>query len=142
MPRRWWQLPSCLCRIDLLILPRRRCCWLGDPWTLGLFEKGRGTLCPGGTQKGKETGWGWGFTLRSSSPCTASSWAERFEASLWDFLLVAFHLLRAWWEVWGTGSENCAQVMRALVAATKPSACLHPHPRLPVTALQAGCRES
>ena len=52
----------------MLILPRRRCCWLGDPWTLGLLEKGEGALCPGGTQKGKETG---GIQMEASYVCCA-----------------------------------------------------------------------
>ena len=139
MPRCWWQLPSCLCRIDLPILPRRRRRWLGHPWALGLFEKGGAALCPGGAQKGKEMGWGVGGVYSEEpAPCTASSWAERFEASLWDFLLVPFHLVR------GLGGKYGAQALKTMPGQhvqwwqlTKPPNLPPPH-HLPVTALQVG----
>lgn len=78
-----------------------------------------------------------GVYSEEPAPCTASSWAERFEASLWDFLLVAFHLVR------GLGGKYEAQALKTMPGQrvhwwqlTK-TPCLRP-PYLPVTALQAG----
>ena len=102
-----------------------------------------------GHPEGKgEGGRGWGFYSEEPSPCRASSWAERFEASLWDFLLVTLHLVR------GLGGKYGAQALKTVPGPrvhwwqlTKPP-CLSaplpppppplPPPHLPVTALQAG----
>ena len=97
-----------------------------------------------GYPEGKgDGGGGWGFYSEEPSPCTASSWAERFEASLWDFLLVAFHLVR------GLGGKYGAQALKTVPGQRvhwwqltkppcQPSPPPPPPPGLPVTALQAG----
>lgn len=88
-----------------------------------------------GHPEGKgDGGRGWGFYSEQPSPFRASSWAERFEASLWDFLLVAFHLVR------GLGGKYGAQALKTVPVSAyaggsspSPSASLPPpllsHPR-------------
>ena len=102
----------------------------------GVVRKGRGRSVSWGHPEGKgEGGRGWGFYSEEPSPCRASSWAERFEASLWDFLLVALHLVR------GLGGKYGAQALKTVPGPrvhwwqlTKPpclSAPLPPPPPAP-----------
>ena len=61
-----------------------------------------------GRPEGKGDGVRGGVYSEEPAPCTASSWAERFEASLWDFLLVPFHLVR------GLGGKYGAQALKTM----------------------------